>query len=78
MGSRKKKIMTKQINILTAYRLLDINDRIAFKAWIYWFGRQRLSLFEFSKKRFNNLNFTKLLVRNCVNDGHLLINGIIK
>jgi hypothetical protein len=48
MGSRKRKINLRKNGsykaFLRAYRSLAINEKIAFKCFIYWHGRQRLTL----------------------------------
>lgn len=49
MGSRKK-TAAKGINIfLKAYRKLGVDERIAYKAWAWWYGRRRLTLYEMYK-----------------------------
>ena len=76
MGSRKKKISRRPVTALAAYKELNIDDKIAMKAWLYWWGRQRETIAEFLQRKFNSECFARLTVKNLVEDGHFLLSGI--
>lgn len=57
MGSRKKKVFnhkqdSKQLTMLRHYSDLSINEKINYRTYFYWLGRQRL-------------NFIDILSTNC-------------
>lgn len=48
---RRKKaiILTHKVAFLSWYKGLNINDKIAFKTWIYYYGRGRIRLMDLLK-----------------------------
>lgn len=72
MGSRKKKIpLKKKGNLISLYKTLSLEDRIAFKTWIYWYGRQRYSLYEV---RNDTIGINSL--EACIQAGYSVLNQI--
>ena len=52
MGSRRKKATVRIFpTVLDVYKKLNINDRIAFKVWLYWHGRQRLHFYQYCREK---------------------------
>ena len=52
MGSRKKKIQppSKSRTFLDSYKALPLMERIAYKAWAHWYGRQRFNLLDLCRQ----------------------------
>lgn len=52
MGSRKKQKVVYKIRFIDEYKKLPLNERIAFKAWMMWYARWRISLWEQYKNNY--------------------------
>lgn len=55
MGSRKKKVFSskhdaKQLTMLRNYASLSINDKINYRTYFYWLGRQRMNFVDILSK----------------------------
>ena len=73
MGSRKKKKLGEgPSRMKTFYRSLNINDKIAFKAFWWHWGRLRMSLSEIWKHPVINA-YGPVALQNCVSDGYTWI-----
>lgn len=75
MASRKQKkiIYTQKIAFLCWYRSLNINDKIAFKTWIYYWGRGRNRLRDLFAAGCWWWQLGPVALKNAITDGHDLL-----
>jgi hypothetical protein len=69
MGSRKKKKIAKSNLLMRTWGTHTVDQKIAFKAFCWHYGRMRLSFHEFKRSNFIN-SLGPLGINNCISDGY--------